>query len=57
MVDYNYALVMLPFNIVGSMVGVVVYVTFPELIITCTLTAVLIYLFIVTMLKLHRVFH
>lgn len=48
---------MLPFNVVGSAVGVILYVMFPEVILVSVLTLFLLYLFIGTCKKNVHVYH
>lgn len=48
LVDYNYATLMLPLVIVGSVIGVIINIMIPEIIIVICLTIVVAYLFAIT---------
>jgi uncharacterized membrane protein YfcA len=51
LVSYDYGILMLPSVVVGSALGVVIYVILPELIIIIALTLLLLYLFVLTSFK------
>jgi uncharacterized membrane protein YfcA len=55
LVNYDYGILMLPAIVVGSALGVVIFVILPELIIIIALTLLLLCLFILTSLKWYKV--
>jgi uncharacterized membrane protein YfcA len=56
LVNYDYGILMLPAVVVGSALGVIIYVILPELIIIIALTLLLLYLFILTSLKQYKAY-
>ena len=56
LVDYNYPLIMLPFNVIGSLIGVMLYVMFPNVFIVSMLTLCLAYIFVGTVMKQIKMF-
>jgi uncharacterized membrane protein YfcA len=48
LVDYNYAVLMLPFVVIGSAIGTIINGIVPDVVIVAALTAVLLVLFITT---------
>ncbi len=56
LIDYNYTMLMVPALEFGAIIGVIVNIIFPEIVIIGIISAILLFVFVSTTIKLKKIY-